>query len=314
MSHLLSNSKKFFPYYEAEGFAEASKTAWNRAEEAEKLAKEAKSPENAAEHCACAAWHRNQADRSDWQRITLILEGELGRIVAWDQIQKKKEEGEYPTFCSNWICSDVSCLVLQIVWMFLRAKEQAIQNRLTTMYVVNEVNKIVTVPPITTKEVIATVPVWFLLLDKPTLTPNDAWVYRIDKVDRTVFVIGTVNDEEIATTHAISYAYGIKINVNEKRHDYVTGSCKTVSVTSVDNYQVIATLSNPILLCAVAITRDGKRIIYVLTKNEHENNNFNNVLLVIQIGNNGVVTAIPLGSYPPLDTISWGEIIANLDQ
>jgi hypothetical protein len=52
----------------------------------------------------------------------------------------------------------------------------------------------------------------------------------------------------------------------------------------------------------------------VLTKNEHENNNLNNVLLVIQIGNNGVVTAIPLGSYPPLDTISWGEIIANLDR
>jgi YVTN family beta-propeller protein len=92
------------------------------------------------------------------QRFLLILAYRRRRITAWNQIQKKKKEGKYPTICSDSICTDESFTVLEIVLMLLEAGAKAVWDRQAIAYVTNGDSDTVSVITTDSNEVIDTIP------------------------------------------------------------------------------------------------------------------------------------------------------------
>jgi hypothetical protein len=81
-----------------------------------------------------------------------VLEGELERISAWNQVQRKKKAGQYLTqggkylkVGSDLICSDESFTILKQVLELLQAEAEAAKRWQEVVYVVNYGSNNVTV-------------------------------------------------------------------------------------------------------------------------------------------------------------------------
>jgi YVTN family beta-propeller protein len=235
------------------------------------------------EYSEKAAWYQAEADRKDWQRIILILQGERRRITAWNRIQEKKKEGKYSTICTN-----ESFTVLEMVLMFLEAKAKAVWDRQAIAYVTNFISHTVSVIAIDSNVVIATIKVRDFP-EEVAITPNGTKVYVTDANTHVVTIIDTNSHTVIDTVRVESKPHGVAVTPNGTKI-YVTGDSDTITVIDTDHNVVIDTIPVGKHSHGVVITPNGARV-YVT-------NASSDTVTVIATDSHAVIATIPVGSEP----------------
>jgi YVTN family beta-propeller protein len=269
-----------------------------RAETARVLAEEEKDPVRVAEFRARAVWCHAEADRMHGRRTILILQEERRRVTVWDQIQEKKKEGKYPTFCSDSICSDGSFAVLRLVLSFLEAEVKAADDRQAVAYVANVDSATVSVIDVVSHAVIETIPV----VRGPSavaITPNGTEAYVING-GGTISIINTASHTVTGTIKVGGghpYKFTISpdgtraymINYNENG----SFSSETISVIDMVRHVVITTIGEEENFTKegkedfmeVAITPDGTRAYVICDV----------TIIIIDTDSNQVIHAMDVG-------------------
>jgi YVTN family beta-propeller protein len=313
MFHLRLKSEQFFPpFRKAEDRARAvqklAQSFQNRAEkvehhtqEMEKLAEKAEHADQVDQLRARAAWYRAKANGLYQRKIFLILREEWRRITAWNQIQKKKKEGKYPT-----ICPDESFTVLEKVLTFLK---EEIEVRQAMAYVI-DLSRTVSVIDIDSRAVIDTIKDTIKVEDcnnypiPIAITPNGTRAYVTCYNRKIVSVIDTDISEVIATIdvgecrcEGVAVAPdGTKVYMTNRgiqsyiEIDSYIESDGNIIVIATDGNAVIASIKvEGALRGAVAVTPDGTKI-YVVSKVH----NTSSQVLVIATDSLKVIATIPV--------------------
>jgi YVTN family beta-propeller protein len=152
------------------------------------------------------------------QRIISVLLGEQGRIRAWNQIQKKKKDGQYRTkegkylrVGSDPICPDESSFsILGMVLELLQAEARAAEKWQEVVYVANWVSNTVSVIATDSQAVIATIQVGECPFGV-AITPDGTKVYVTNWDSNNVSVIATDSQTVIATIQVEQGPYGVAI-------------------------------------------------------------------------------------------------------
>jgi YVTN family beta-propeller protein len=250
--------------------------------------------------------HAAVTNRVHRQWILSILREERKRIHAWNQIQKKKKDGQYQMregkylkVGSDPICSYHDSFILEYVLMLLEMEEGAAKKWQEVAYVINcgIGNGSHTFYVIDTADhvVIATIDAGKKNPSGVAITPDGKKVYVTNwgsdtAVSDNVSVIDTANRGVIATIHVGKKPSGVAIT-SDGTKVYVTNcGSDTVSVIAIVNNAVIATIPVERSPYGVAITPDGTKV-YVTNSNS-------NTVSVIDTANDVVMDTIPVGGSP----------------
>jgi YVTN family beta-propeller protein len=189
-----------------------------------------------------------------------VLQGELERIRAWNQVQKKKKDdqylmqaGRYLKVGSDPICSDKSFIILERVWKLLKAEAQAAEKWQKVIYYTKSGH--IFVSTLDSHVVIATIPVG-KGSEGVAITPDHTRVYVTNRRDNTVSVIATDILAVIATIPVRESPNGIAITPDGMRV-YVAAAHKTIFVIATDSHAVIATIPVGLADHAFGFTPDG---------------------------------------------------------
>jgi YVTN family beta-propeller protein len=318
MSNLQLKLKQFFSSSSkgedrAQAVQKLAQPLQNRAEKVECHAKEMEKCAKAAEaeHSdqvdelrARADWYRAKADSLHRRRTFLILYEEWRGITAWNQIQKKKKEGKYPTICAKPIYEDESLItVLEKVLAFLEAGAQVVED---LVYVGHQCG-IISVIATDSRAVIDTISIDMLDGIKViAITPNGTRAYVTHgwwQITSSIFVIDTDINRVVATIPVGGSPMGVAITPDGTRVygavclDEAPGS--VIVVIATDSNQVMATIElngDSPRPEEVAITPDGTKVYVVGTVGAFEG--MIDIVWVIATDSNKLIATIPMKGMP----------------
>jgi YVTN family beta-propeller protein len=302
--------KPFSPSSEVEDQTQAvwelAQALQNRAEKVEHHAEEMeKLAEKAGTGHSRAAWYRAKADFLHQRRAFLFLREERRRITAWDQIQEEKKAGKYPTFCSDSICADGTCAVLEILLELLEAETQAGGNFDYVTYgssifvididgdvVIDRIDSSATVIAITPNGNQAYAP-YVPRCKPPIISVIDTDINQV--IDHIEVDIGHAYKQVTVGGIAFTADGNRAYVVMHLETEFAIPQTITV-VISTDSHTVIATIETRMRSASVgvAISPDGKKV-YVLSQEWNIDGNGVGVISVIAIDSNTVIATIDLG-------------------
>jgi YVTN family beta-propeller protein len=254
---------------------QAAKTLLVSAKDYAQLAElRAKETKDSAEETKCDAEVTKlhvEIDRLEQRIIIPLLKQEWRRITAWNQIQEKKKEGEYPTIRSVPICSEGFFIALTEVLMFLEAKAKLENQQAMFAYVRHFENNFSVISTIS-DVVIAIIPLETIIgitksgkivPERAVIFPDGTRIYQMDRFKGIVFVISTANHTVIAPIPVKRYAHGIAITPDGTTIYVTQPFNSSVAVISTANNKVTTTI--PVDSCPreIAITPDGKQVYVV---------------------------------------------------
>jgi YVTN family beta-propeller protein len=288
----------------------STKAMEDRAWEAEDLVQTTKDSAKIAKFRARAVWYRAEVDRLHQRTIILILQAEQRRITAWNQVQRKKKDGQYLKVSLDPICSDESFTVLQWLLAFLEAEAKVAEDQQTLAYVTDCDDGTLSIVAIASHTVIDTISLGKdMEIDRVAIAPNGTKAYVtsdhghsyshnsvsiIDTASNTVMDTITIEVGkdicDLAITPDSMQVYMMQVYEDESTDD----TSLILSIFDIVRYRVIATIDLTKYFSSeqrkdssphIAIAPDGTRA-YVVNCG---------IVIVIATATNQVIGTISIG-------------------